>query len=48
VIVFDRSFYLPLSSRTALKEMNLSPKRETMGICKHMFVVIRREYGLWT
>jgi len=48
VIVFDRGFYLPRSSRAAVGRVNLSPKREIMGGCKQMFVVRRREYGLWT
>ena len=48
MIVFDRGLHLPLSSRTALKGMNLPAKGEIMGGCKRVFAVRRREYGLWT
>ena len=47
MIVFDRGFYLPLSSRAAVGRVNLSPKRGIMDKYKRVFVVIRREYGLW-
>ena len=39
--------YLPGSSRSAVGRVNLSPIEEIMGGCKQMFVMRRREYGLW-
>ena len=40
--------FLSQSSRAALKGVNLPPKGEIMGGYKQMFVVRRREDGLWT